>query len=282
MSKRTGIMLCYPLEEKRILKWQPPYLCQPKLDGIRCRAIRHGSSYILLSSEENVIFLPHIVEALNQLPMDELYGYLEFDGELYLHGWSMEQINSVCSRKVNPHPDAEKIQLHIFDIAKEDHPQYLRMHNLMNLNLWNPLVLCSPTICNTMQEIIEAYNAFLSEGYEGIIVRHFAAGYVRKRSTFILKFKPKKEDTYLIVSWEEEKSIDKVPKGTLGALVCWDGTNHFSVGSGLTDRMRKELWEIREELPGKYVRIGYQHLTSTNKVPRFPIFMEIVEGGEDR
>jgi len=270
-------MLCYPLEEKRILKWQPPYICQPKLDGIRCRAIRHGSSYILLSSEENVIFLPHIVEALNLLPMDELYGYPEFDGELYTHGWPLEQINGVCSRTVNPHPDAEKIQLHIFDIIHEGQPQYLRIYRLMSTDLQEPLVFCRSTICNTMQEIMEAYDAFLSEGYEGIIVRHFAAGYVRKRSTYILKFKPKKEDTYLITSWEEEQSIEKVPKGTLGALVCWDGTNHFSVGSGLTNQLRKELWEMRDQLPGKYVRIGYQHLTSTNKVPRFPIFIEIVE-----
>jgi len=277
MSKRTGIMLCYPLEEKRILRWQPPYLCQPKLDGIRCRAVRHGNSYILLSSEENIIFLPHITDALNQLPMNELYGYYEYDGELYLHGWSMEHIYSVCSRKVNPHPDAEKIQLHIFDIVNERQPQYLRINNLMWISFREPLIFCKPTPCSTMHEIFDAYNNFLSEGYEGIIVRHFAARYVRKRSIFILKFKPKKEDTYLILSWEEERSIDKVPKGTIGALVCWDGTNRFSVGSGLTDGMRKELWEIRDQLPGKHVRIGYQHLTSTNKVPRFPIFIEIVE-----
>jgi ATP-dependent DNA ligase len=282
MSKRVGIQLAYPLEEKRILKWKPPYICQPKLDGIRCRAIRHGNSYILLSSEENVIFLPHIVEALNLLPMDELYGYHEYDGELYVHGWPLEQINGTIPRPdtVNFNPNAGKIQFHIFDIIKEDQPQYLRIHNLMQLNLYDPLILCKPSICNTMQEIIETYNAFLSEGYEGIIVRHFAAGYVRKRSTYILKFKPKKEDTYLIVSWEEEKSVDKVPKGTLGALVCWDGTNHFSVGSGLTNQLRRELWEVRDELPGKYVKIGYQHLTTTNKVPRFPIFLEIVERGE--
>ncbi len=280
MSKRTGIMLAYPLEEKRILKWKPPYICQPKLDGIRCRAIRHGNSYILLSSEENVIFLPHIVEALNQITPDELYGYHEYDGELYKHGWPLERINGISSRTVNPHIDADKIQLHIFDIVHAQQPQYLRLHNLMNINLREPLVLCKSIICNTMQEIIEAYNSFLADGYEGIMVRHFAAGYVRKRSTYVLKFKPKKEDTYLIVSWEEEKSVDKVPKGTLGALVCWDGTNHFSVGSGLTNQLRRELWEVRDELPGKYVRIGYQHLTATNKVPRFPIFMEIVERGE--
>ena len=39
MGKRTGIMLCYPFEEKRLNKWNPPYIIQPKLDGERCRAV---------------------------------------------------------------------------------------------------------------------------------------------------------------------------------------------------------------------------------------------------
>ena len=35
-----GIMKCYPFEEKRLAEWNPPYICQPKYDGVRCRAIR--------------------------------------------------------------------------------------------------------------------------------------------------------------------------------------------------------------------------------------------------
>jgi len=274
---RKGIMLCYPLEERRILRWTPPYLCQPKLDGVRCRAIKHGEGYILLSSEENVIFLPHISDALNQLPMSEPYGYHEFDGELYVHGWPIEKINSVVSRTVNPSPDAERIQFHIFDIADEKQPQYLRLYNLLQLSLHDPLVVCPHALCNNMREIMKTYDIFVQQGYEGIIVRHFAAGYARKRSTFVLKFKPKKEDIYLITSWKEEETVDGVPKRTLGALVCWDGTNHFSVGSGLTDGDRKNLWEMREDLPGKFARVQYQQITATNKVPRFPIFVSIVD-----
>ena len=34
-----GIMKASPFEEKRLTKWNPPYIIQPKYDGFRCRAI---------------------------------------------------------------------------------------------------------------------------------------------------------------------------------------------------------------------------------------------------
>ena len=62
-----NIMKCYPFEEKRLAKWKPPYIVQPKFDGVRCRAIPTDTGYLLVSSEENVIFsVPHINEELNK------------------------------------------------------------------------------------------------------------------------------------------------------------------------------------------------------------------------
>src|SRR5574343_1381655 len=120
---RKGIQLCYPFEEKRLSKWTPPYAVQPKYDGVRCRALKLADTYLLLSSEENIIYLPHITEALNDLKLD-----YEFDGELYRHNLAFEQINSVTSRTVNPHHDAYQIEFHIFDIVDEN---LLQIHRLM-------------------------------------------------------------------------------------------------------------------------------------------------------
>jgi len=93
----------------------------------------------------------------------------------------------------------------------------------------------------------------------------------------MMKLKPKKEDIYEIVGYKEEISIDGAPKDRLGALICRgsDGTE-FKVGSGFNDSSRAELWDKRDLLVGNYVRIVYQHITSGRKVPRFPIFAEIV------
>ena len=54
-------MKAVPFEQKRLNKWEPPYILQPKYDGVRCRAVPVENGYLLLSSEENVVFsVPHI------------------------------------------------------------------------------------------------------------------------------------------------------------------------------------------------------------------------------
>ena len=125
---------------------------------------------------------------------------------------------------------------------------------------------------------MRTFDKIINLGYEGIIVRHFQAPYQRKRSTMVMKFKPKKEDIYEIVGVAEEISIGGVPKEALGALICKgdDGTS-FKIGTGFTRESRESLWERAETLKGKMVRVQYQHLTAGKKVPRFPVFVEVIE-----
>ena len=124
---------------------------------------------------------------------------------------------------------------------------------------------------------MRAYDRIIALDYEGIVVRYFDAPYLRKRSTFMMKFKPKKEDTYEIVGWKEEIDKNGNAKNRLGALTCvgTDGTL-FSVGTGLTDEDRQILWDTRELLAGKTCRVKYQHITSGRGVPRFPVFVEVL------
>jgi DNA ligase-1 len=269
-----GIQKCYPFEEKRLAKWEPPYIVQPKYDGVRCRAIPlHNGNYLLLSSEENPIFsVPHINEACKS----QLDGR-EYDGELYCHGMSFEEIISITSRTTNIHPDHEAIQFHIFDVVT-DEIQAIRIKDLNDKDMKSPLIKTPYWIAYNLDDIMRIYNELISLGYEGIIVRHIQSIYERKRSLWVMKFKPKKEDIYAILDKVEEVSINGVPKGRLGALILDSGDgNTFSVGSGFSDSDRYDLWMA--DLTGKYVKVQYQHLTSGKKVPRFPVFMEVIENG---
>ena len=278
MSRRQGIQLAYPFEEKRLLKWSPPYLVQPKLDGVRCRALcfntdnSHG--YSLLSSEENLIFgMKHIEEALDALP-----GAAEFDGELYCHDLTFEQIFSRTSREVNYHPEATQIGYYIFDICNEDMPQLRRTQWLQQQQdyIRPPLWLVPTMIATTLEEIMDCLESYTKCGYEGVIVRHVSAPYVRRRATHMMKWKPKKRDEYLIVGYKEEVSIDGVPKGRLGALICISDDEEFSVGSGFTEDDRIGWWPIRDSLIGKTCIVDYQHLTAGRKVPRHPVVVNVV------
>lgn len=285
---RSGVQLCYPFEESRLEKWRPPYIIQPKLDGERCRAIWIKGEYVLLSSEENIfVSVPHINAALTELafnnPILNQPGYSppEFDGELYRHGWSFEEIHSVVSRTSNLHPHYQMMQYHIFDVVNAQ-PQCERQVTQVKIakaGLPDALKLVPFRIVNSLEEVFEFYRECIDNGYEGIIVRNFEATYLRRRSTFVMKFKPKKEDEYGILDLLEAVDKNGVPKNMLGAILCAgdDGTP-FKAGAGqLTHEQRVRYWRERELWKGKTIRVGYQNITETGGVPRFGICIELID-----
>lgn len=281
---RKGIMLAYPFEEKRLAKWKAPYLIQPKLDGDRCRGcIDSQGNVVLLSSEENEITsVPHINSALSRLHLRNV----EFDGELYIPGAPHEAIHSIVSREVNMHPDSDCIEFHIFDIVKEG-IQIERTNLLLDIinykgagRSFGSLQIVPNSFVWTIEDIMKMSNDYIQSGYEGFVVRDFYAPYVRKRSTQMMKFKPRKEDIYEIIGTAEEVSIHGVAKGALGAFICKgdDGTR-FQIGSGslLTRENREAFWKEKDTFNGKYARVKYQHLTHARGVPRFPVVVEIID-----
>lgn len=280
-KKRSGIQLCYPLEERRLTEpkfgWSQhwPVIVQPKLDGVRCRAICNGPfNSLLLSSTESVInSVPHIVRELQELCL-----YHELDGELYIPGESFETINSIVSRTVNLHEDSSDIQFWIFDLI-DGQRQLERLNNLItSFSHGNPFIKIVPVkFAYSFQEIMTHYEDFINQGYEGIIVRHKLAPYIRKRSTFILKFKPKKSDVYKIVGIKQMVDKNGNLKQLLGAIICTsDEGTEFSVGSGMNDSFRRYYYNVAQDLIGRYCKISYQHMTSKGS-PRFPIFVKILD-----
>ncbi len=272
-----NIMKCYPFEENRLAKWNSPYIVQPKYDGVRCRVVPIKSGHLLVSSEENIIYsMPHLDEVFDKLGYKE-----ELDGELYCHRMSFEQIVSITSRTVNLHPDHKQIKFHAFDIANEDH-QINRLLTLEKLKNYHEYIEISPFwVCSDLDDIMRSYDLIVNLGYEGIIIRHIYSFYERKRSTWIMKFKPKKEDNYEIIGCGEEISINGDAKGSLGYLRCKSGDgNEFSVGTGFSRDQRYSLWKERNNLIGKVAKVKYQHITSGKQVPRFPVFVEVIRTNE--
>ena len=271
-----NIMKAYPFEESRLAKWQPPYIVQPKYDGVRCRAIPlsgpHGEGCLLLSSEENIIYsVPHLNIIVGGLGLKA-----ELDGELYCHGMSFEEIISITSRTVNLHPDYKKIQFHVFDIVNNE-PQMKRSLIIENLRNLNPYIVVAPFwICTDLSDVKQTYDKIISLGYEGIIVRHQMGPYEVKRSLYVMKFKPKKQDTYQIIGWNEEISKDGIPKGRIGSLIMSSQAGDvFSVSAGLDDNEKARLWTIRDQVAGKSAVVHYQHLTD-KKIPKGCFNLEVI------
>ena len=272
---RSGIMLANPFEEKRLAKWNTEtVIVQPKLDGERCRAVFNSSGRVsLYSSECNIITsVPHINLQLENLGLHDI----ALDGELYIHEQSFEHIHSIVSRKVNEHYNSTSMQYHVFDIVTSD-PQIVRTRALHLLfKDTDNIRIVSWSTAHSVKDLIDTLREYKERGYEGIIVRHPDAPYVRKRSLYMMKYKPKKNDIYKIVGFKEEISIHGVPKNRLGAFIlAGDDGTLFSVGSGFDDTQREYYWQNREEYIGKWCEVQYQNITTKGKVPRFPVFVEV-------
>jgi ATP-dependent DNA ligase len=233
--------------------------------------------WTLLSSQCNLIeSVPHINKALTDLNIPKhIY---ELDGELYTHGMNFNDLVSRTKRTVDMHSDSSSVEYHIFDVVSNE-PFMHRLEKLRFIPMRRGPIRRIPTLAVTgMKEVMLCFEKFVENKYEGIIVRHPMGIYVPKRSTYIMKFKPRKSDFYQIIGWKEEISIKGEPKHRLGAIICTsDDGNQFSVGTGLSEQQRIELWPLRFELTNYMVEVKYQNTTPGKGVPRFPVFVQLVE-----
>lgn len=269
MGKRSGIMLAYPFTEKRLMKWPLPYIVQPKLNGIRAWVDWHGDAPFLVSSEKNIIWgVPHICDQLQQFYYQTNLKP-NFDGELYTHGMSFQEIESRVSREVNLHQDHEQINYHIFDLKEPKLAQMDRSIQLFHLgsNSGLPdLKFVRTFMAHNMTAVYDYLRGFIDDAYEGIIVRHLMASYVEKRSTYMMKFKPRADDWYTIVDTVEEISQSGEPKDQLGAFWVKDSDGRtFKVAGSLPHEVKQELWAKRNSLPGKQLHVWYQHTSDGGK-----------------
>lgn len=273
-----GIMKCYPFEEKRLLKWTPPFIVQPKFDGDRGRNEPLQSSSLLLTSEENIYYsVPHITKQLKDSGLFKL----PLDGEIYNHELHKEGghelIHSIASRTVHLHPRHNELEFWIFDIkVTGSQVERLRILNSLN-NLPHNIKIAPYWICNSLDDIKNIYDKVVKDGFEGIVVRHIYNNYEEKRSTWLMKFKPKKSDIYKIVGWNEEVSIGGTPKGRIGSLIMTSQSgDEFAVSAGLDSNEKARLWAIRDTLNTKSAIVHYQHLTD-RKIPKGSFNIEVID-----
>jgi len=261
-------MLAYPFEEKRLAKWKLPWLVQYKYNGHRCIAAHTPSDVSLVSSTGLPIkTVPHIEAALRDMP----YGV--YDGELYLHD-NFQRLSSLVSPK-NPVEGHKEVTYVIFD-QKNEAPQDVRLLSLSLLNPPPSIIIAPSWAVSTMDELSELLSTSMDSSYEGVVLREYQATYKEKRTTTMMKIKPRSSDIYRIVGFAEEISIHQVPKGTLGAFWLVDADGElFKTGSGFNTAQRRDFWQAREQLLGLYARVKYPALTDRG-VPWSSVFVEVV------
>lgn len=113
-----------------------------------------------------------------------------------------------------------------------------------------------------MQEVVKA-------GGEGLMLHRADALYETGRSDTLLKMKPWEDAEAVVIAHQPDKGRNA---GRLGALrVRTIDGREFSLGTGLTDRMRREPPPV-----GTVVTYRYRDLTR-NGLPRFASFLRVRE-----
>ena len=272
-------MLAQPVSDKRVRELGDSMFAQPKLKGERCRVEWFHGTPVLLSSYGNEFkFLNHITVAIE---VNFKISQLELDGELYKHGWNFERIHSAASRKVKENPDSIGLEFHIFD-HQGAASQWQRIHTLV-LNQKNgcfegPLIYVPYTVV-TPDSWLEQANIYTSEGYEGIILRGAVWEYEKRRSLYMLKFKPTEEDEYMIWGIKEAVSEDGLLKGMVGSFgVCGDDGTKFYVGAGKLDHAKRTMyWNNRADIVGKVLKVKHEKTKTIGGVPDCCVAVEVIE-----
>lgn len=260
---------------KHLAKWKVVAL-MPKLDGIRGLGTDDGE---FLSRESNPITAtPHIEEELKELK-DGLSAGWNVDGELYNHDLKddFNAISGMVRKKKLSEEDLalskELMQYHIFDIVAPGNfaSRYAAIKTLLEQGNYKYLKLV-PCVFLSMDENFEAaaqaqYEAWLEEGYEGMMYQDADAEYRGGRTTDLLKRKEFVDGEYKLVRIEEGKGNRA---GMAAKVYCVDERGEeFKAGVKGTTKYCKALLQNKGEAIGKMVTIVYQNLTPDRQVPRF-------------
>lgn len=260
-------------------------LLENKYDGVRAIAIVRNAVCTLYSRNGKILpNFPHIEKALSKVEYDNTV----FDGEVMSDDFQalMKQVY----RKSDV--DTNDAYLALFDVLSYedwlsggcDLEQLERKEILDSMSFDDCVIPVGYKEVDLdteegQQTFSEINKEAIERGFEGLMVKPVTGKYECKRSDLWLKIKPFIEVTLSIVDIEEGTGKNE---GITGALVC-EGTDdgtfiQVKVGSGLTDQLRQDTWDNKDEVIGQLVEIRADAVTQNQdgtfslRFPRFKTF----------
>ena len=249
-----------------------PCYGSPKLDGVRCLAIRHPHRVELKSRGGKAYSVPHLQDQL----MDAMEVGQVFDGELYIHGKYLEEIVSAVKK---PNSDTPNLNFIIFDIVTEGtyELRLIRMQAFRNSvlaeNEFRNVEVINFCELQDEEHMKKMHKLFVSNGYEGIMLRNHDGVYESgKRSADLQKYKEFFDEEFRIVDVAEDRNGN-------GVLVVWDALagTHFDCCYGDFDQRKHQL-NNPEQYVGKALTVKYQTRYKDSRLPQFPTGVRIRDG----
>lgn len=230
------------------------YLISEKLDGIR--AIYDSKKKKFITKNGNQINAPDFF--FKNIPEN-----INFDGELWHSRNAFEKVSVV--RKKNPiDEDWKSIKFMIFDMPDCDETFENKVNIMKSLKLNEYFKVLDFHVCKDHEDLMDMLEIYVKQGSEGLMLRKKNSRCPTGKSDSLLKLKKYSDDEAIVIGYEDGNGRIE---GMVGALIVRNKDNKiFKLGSGLTDKVRKNPPKI-----GSTITYKYNELTH-NGIPRFPRF----------
>lgn len=232
----------------QLSKWLLSY----KLDGLRCIALRKEGEWTLYSRKGKEFFtVNHLKSQLEELY--KRYYWSFFDGELYRHGLTFEEIQGpVMAFTKGQVPDME---YHVFVGGNAKYflegkdPNHVNIPSIPFDKLPSHIQLTNIGIIDHTQIESKVEEAF-EQGYEGIMLRDPNNLYDYKRSNALLKLKRSLIEE---ISEQSETISDCV----VTRIEYKDAFPYIEDGKLYTERLLNKIWVLQENGVEGKVGSGY-------------------------
>lgn len=244
---------------------------QVKLDGLRCRIVidrqtgilrvwsRQNEHYILpLTLYQNVLAVFRDNPKLNSL-----------DGELYIHGVDMADIQSMVTN--DEHPERDNLELWVYDTIEPElvWSDRRELINQIKVNTYQRIHVVESIPLNSVEEALEFLDNAVANGFEGIVLRNWKGLYLcGKRSYDLQKWKLFQDEEFLMVGVE----IDK--RGHAVGVYQTNAGKRFNARWKASNAKRQHMADHPEQYLNKFWTIRFQKY-SQDSIPIFPVAIAI-------
>lgn len=241
-------------------------------EGIIWNTLENLSDYLLSIIPANII-------------MDMIDGYVALDGEIYLPGYTINQINHFV--KDANCVENKLLQFWCYDIMMEGNQAHRNMYRYHikkptsfnsikeHYNNKERLIILHNKYITNDNEAIDARNHFINLGFEGLILRNAKTNYQygRRRANYMEKFKDAAEGDFIILDIYKEKKRD------LPILLCKNDINNekFETRLSVSHIVQQEVLFDSQSYIGRTVHIEYGERSGVARVP-FHIKTVVING----
>jgi DNA ligase-1 len=154
-----------------------PALLEPKFDGVRVTLVINGPDDLTFLSRSGKPYttLAHLISVVRDAVLQSHIDAFPFilDGEIYYHGWTLEEINEAV-KKYRPGV-TEQLEFYVYDLPLHNGMQTQRslLVDEVVFRINHPKVRYhKPIQVTSDEEVIKYHDGWVKDGYEGAMLKN--------------------------------------------------------------------------------------------------------------